>query len=155
MGTTKLLKFNKWRQRKILGTLGSDGKESDCHAGDRGSIPGLGRSPGGAHGNPLHFSCLENPTDRGAWRATVHGFAESDMTERSTRLALRQLYFYPQKKPEDVSYTEARNEIQKRETDSPQAREEHSMRFLHQSCPHCWLLHNEMALVPGKAGGRR
>ena len=77
MGTTKLLKFNKWRQRKILGTLGSDGKESDCHAGDRGSIPGLGRSPGGAHGNPLHFSCLENPTDRGAWRATVHGVAES------------------------------------------------------------------------------
>ena len=37
-----------------------------------GSIPGLGRSPGGEHGNPLQYSCLENPTDRGAWWATVH-----------------------------------------------------------------------------------
>ena len=39
---------------------------------DTGSIPGLGRSPGGGHGNPLQHSCLENPMDRGAWRATVH-----------------------------------------------------------------------------------
>ena len=38
-----------------------------------GSIPGLGRSPGGGHGNPLQYSCLENPMDRGAWWATVHG----------------------------------------------------------------------------------
>ena len=42
---------------------------------DAGSIPGLGRSPGRGHGNPLQYSCLENPMDRGAWRATVHGFA--------------------------------------------------------------------------------
>ena len=42
-----------------------------------GSIPGLGRSPGGEHGNPLQYSCLENPLDRGAWRATVHRVAES------------------------------------------------------------------------------
>ena len=41
--------------------------------GDLGSIPGLGRSPGGGHGNPLQHSCLENPMDRGAWGATVHG----------------------------------------------------------------------------------
>ena len=40
---------------------------------DVGSIPGLGRSSGGRHGNPLHYSCLENPMDRGAWRAIVHG----------------------------------------------------------------------------------
>ena len=40
---------------------GSGGKESACNAGDLGSIPGLGRSPGGAHGNPLQYSCLENP----------------------------------------------------------------------------------------------
>ena len=40
---------------------GTDGKESDCNAGDLGSIPGSGRSPGGGHGNPLQYSCLENP----------------------------------------------------------------------------------------------
>ena len=44
---------------------------------DMGSIPGLGRSPGGENGNPLPFSCLENPMDRGAWRATVHGVTKS------------------------------------------------------------------------------
>ena len=42
------------------------GKESTCNAGDLGLIPGLGRSPGGGHGNPLQYSCLENPMDRGA-----------------------------------------------------------------------------------------
>ena len=45
-----------------------------------GSIPGSGRSPGGGHGNPLQYSCLENPMDRGAWRANVHSIGESDMT---------------------------------------------------------------------------
>ena len=44
---------------------------------DAGSIPGLGRSPGGGHGHPLQYSCLENPMDRGAWKATVHGIAKS------------------------------------------------------------------------------
>ena len=44
---------------------------------DVGSIPGLGRSPGEGHDNPLHYSCLENPMDRGAWRATVHRVAQS------------------------------------------------------------------------------
>ena len=44
-----------------------------CNAGDLGSIPGSGRSSGGGHGNPLQYSCLGNPLDRGAWRATVHG----------------------------------------------------------------------------------
>ena len=48
-------------------------KESTCNAGDLGSIPGLGRSPGGGHGNPLQYSCLQDPMDRGAWWATVHG----------------------------------------------------------------------------------
>ena len=52
-------------------------------AGDviMGSIPELGRSPGGGHGNPLQYTSLENPMDRGAWQATVHGFAELDTTE--------------------------------------------------------------------------
>ena len=56
---------------------GSDDKESTCNAGDLGSIPGLGRSPGGGNGYPLQYSCLENPMDRGAWWATVHGVAKS------------------------------------------------------------------------------
>ena len=56
---------------------GSDSKESACNAGDLGSIPGSGRFPGGGHGNPLQYSCLENPMDRGAWWATVHGVEKS------------------------------------------------------------------------------
>ena len=52
---------------------GSDGKESACNVGELGSIPGLRRSLGGGHSNPLQYSCLENPMDRGAWRAVVHG----------------------------------------------------------------------------------
>ena len=48
---------------------------------DMGLIPGLGRSPGGGHGNPLQCSCLEDPLDRGAWQTKVHEVAESDMTE--------------------------------------------------------------------------
>ena len=51
----------------------SVGKESACSAEDPGSIPGLERSPGEGNGNPLQFSCLENPMDRGAWKATGHG----------------------------------------------------------------------------------
>ena len=55
-------------------------KNPPANAGDirdTGSVPGLGRSPGGGHGNSLQYSCLENPFDRGAWWATVHGVAES------------------------------------------------------------------------------
>ena len=56
---------------------GSEVKASACNAGDLGSIPGSGRSPGEENGNPLQYSCLENPMDRGAWWATVHGVAKS------------------------------------------------------------------------------
>ena len=56
---------------------GSEVKASASNAGDSGSIPGLGRSPGKGNGNPLQYSCLENPTDGGAWWATVHGVAKS------------------------------------------------------------------------------
>ena len=52
---------------------GSDGKESACNAGGQSSIPGSGRSPGEGNGTPLQYSRLENPMDRGAWQATVHG----------------------------------------------------------------------------------
>ena len=55
---------------------GSDSKESALNAGNLGSLPGLGRSPGEGIGNPLQYSCLENPMGRGAWKATVHGVAK-------------------------------------------------------------------------------
>jgi len=55
----------------------TDGKESACNAGDPGLIPGLGRSPGEGDGNPLQYSCLGNPLDRGTWGATVHGVTKS------------------------------------------------------------------------------
>ena len=56
---------------------GSNGKESTCRAGDLGSIPGSGRSPGEGNGNSLQYSCLENPMDRGAWGAIVLGVTKS------------------------------------------------------------------------------
>ena len=57
----------------------SEGKESACNVGHPGSTPGWGRSPGEGNGNPLQYSCLENSMDRGPWRATVHGVAESQI----------------------------------------------------------------------------
>ena len=48
---------------------------------DMGSVPGLRGTPGGGHSNPLQYSCLENPMERGAWQATVHGVSELDATE--------------------------------------------------------------------------
>ena len=56
---------------------GSEVKASASNAGDLGSIPGLGRSPGEGNGNPLQYSCLGNPMDGEAWKATVHGVAKS------------------------------------------------------------------------------
>ena len=56
---------------------GSDGKRSACNAGDQGSIPGSGRSPGEGNGNPLQYSCLENLMGRGALQATIYGVAKS------------------------------------------------------------------------------
>ena len=56
---------------------GGSSKESACNAGDPGSVPGLGRSPGEGNGNPLQYSCLENSMNREAWQATVHGVSKS------------------------------------------------------------------------------
>ena len=56
---------------------------------DRGSVPGSERSPGGEHGNPLQYSCLENPMDRGAWRATVHR-----VTKNQTQLRQLSMHWY-------------------------------------------------------------
>ena len=77
---------------------GSAGKESACNAGGLGLIPGLGRSPGEGNGNPLQYSCLENPMDGGAWWATVHGVAKS-----RTRLSNFTFTFLPPKTVEMTS----------------------------------------------------
>ena len=64
-------------EKSIVPTGGLDGQEFICNAGDLGSIPELGRSPGEGNGNPQQFSCLENSMGRGAWRAIAHGVAQS------------------------------------------------------------------------------
>ena len=70
---------------------GSGGKESTCNVGDLGLIPGLGRSSERGHGNPLLYSCLENPMDREAWPAAVHGVAKS-WTRLSTHAHILKIY---------------------------------------------------------------
>ena len=83
--------FEKWCCDKSICIVrfgfpgGTGGKESSSKAGDlrdAASIPGWGRSPGGRHGNPLQYSCLENPMDRGACWATVHGVAKSQTQQK-------------------------------------------------------------------------
>ena len=69
---TMLTEFNSAGNR-----ICSDGKEFVCNVRDPGSIPGSGRSLGEGNGNPLQYSCLEKPMDKGAWQATVHGVAKS------------------------------------------------------------------------------
>ena len=75
---------------------GSVGKESACHAGDPVSIPGLGRPPGEGNGNPLQYSYLENPMDRGVWQATVHGVTRvrHDLETKPPPTWLLKLVFY-------------------------------------------------------------
>ena len=83
-------------------------KNLPANAGDTGLIPGLGRFPGGGNSNPLQYSCLENPMDRGVWQATVHGVAKySDTTEQlsmhactfKNRVSFLQSYNLPVYKP--------------------------------------------------------
>ena len=69
--------------------FGSDGKESVCSVGDPGLIPGLGRFPEEGNGNPLQYSCLENPMDGGAWSATVHGVTKSQTQLSDFSVSLR------------------------------------------------------------------
>ena len=72
-----------------------NGKESGCNVGDTGSIPGSGRSPGGGHGNPFQYNCLENPMDRETWWATVHRITESWTTEWARMQArVEQIYWH-------------------------------------------------------------
>ena len=82
MGSWGLRCSFKWGSGANKGlTWWLSGKESTCHAGDTGSIPGSGRSPGVGNGNTLQYSCLKNSMDRGAW-ATVHGVRKSDTSEQ-------------------------------------------------------------------------
>ena len=84
MTTGKIIALTRWTLLFLICCLawswgfpgGSDSKESACNAGDPGSIPGLGRSPGEGNGNPLQNSGLENPVERQVWWATVHGVAQ-------------------------------------------------------------------------------
>ena len=74
----------------------ADGKEPACNARDPGLIPGLGRAPGGGHSNPFQYSCLENPMDRGAWWATVHGVTKSQTQLKSkTKVAAGLVFLQP------------------------------------------------------------
>ena len=78
---TLVILFRKQVEELLYMSLGftssSNGKESACNVGDLGSIPGLGRTPGERHGNPLQYSCLENSMDREAWPALVHGVSKN------------------------------------------------------------------------------
>ena len=74
------------------------GKKSACNAGnagDAGSIPGSGRSPGGGNGNPLQYSCMQNPMDREAWQATVHRVAKSQTQLQWLSMRAYSLKFLP------------------------------------------------------------
>ena len=79
LGTKDIYKFKLLFKITLIYTIpkgvpcDSDSKESACNSGDPGLIPGLERYPGEGNGNPLQYSCLDNPMDRGAWWATVHG----------------------------------------------------------------------------------
>ena len=77
-----------WASQVVLMIRNLTGIAGDTEElGDSGSIPGLGRSPGEEHGNPLQYSCLENPMDRGAWWATVHGGCKKLDTTEATQYA--------------------------------------------------------------------
>ena len=71
---------------------GSDGKETSCNLGDLGSISGLRKSPGGGRGNPLQYSCLENPMVRGDQQATVHGVSKSNIQLSDQAQHIKGLY---------------------------------------------------------------
>ena len=86
------MEFKETIKEEVTAEMGfADGsvvKNLSADAGNMGPVPGLQRSPGEGNGNPLQYSGLENPLERGAWLAIVHGIAESDTTERLTHRCL-------------------------------------------------------------------
>ena len=84
------------KEMKYWGFLnGTASKESSCDAGDRGSIPGLGRSPGEGNGNPPQYSCLKNSMDRGAWQDRVHGVDSAIKTNKCLSVVVRWMNLDP------------------------------------------------------------
>ena len=71
--------YRAYHSSRLAREFGSDGKESAGKAGDPHSLPGSGLSPGGGHGNPFQYSCLENPMEKVAWQTTVHRVAKSQI----------------------------------------------------------------------------
>ena len=91
--------------KEVLGAslVAHVGKNPPANAGDLGSVPGLGIPPGGGHGNPLQYPCLENPMDRGAWRATVHGVLKSQT--RRNRLNSSTVWMFGRQKASKLAET--------------------------------------------------
>ena len=84
-----------WSKVSLWASLVAQMVESACSAGDPGSIPGLGRSPGEENGNPLQYSCLENPMERGVWQSTVYGVAKRhDWATSQAKSGMLRTYFY-------------------------------------------------------------
>ena len=86
-GSLRIFLISGWINKQQGFPGGSNGEESACDAGDLGSIPGSGRSPGEGNGNSIQYSGLENPMERGAWQAIVHGVAKSQTTNTFTFLS--------------------------------------------------------------------
>ena len=82
------------KQLSVLLLSNVDGKVSAYNAGDQGSVPGSGRSPGEGNSNPLQYSCLENPMDGGAWWAPVHGVAKSQTRLSDFTFTLGHFWYY-------------------------------------------------------------
>ena len=97
---------------------GSEVKASACNAADLGSIPGLGRSPGEGNGNPLQYSCLENPMDGGAWWATVHGVAKSRTRLSDLTLTFHSVCYSSERKAVLPSFINVRTKVSENESES-------------------------------------
>ena len=100
------LTFSCWYKLVVASLVAQLVKNPPASAGDLGSVPGLRRSPGGRNGNPLQYSCLENPMDRGTWQAADHGIAQS-----WTQLSIHtHMHIYPGTGTVAITMSESRTE---------------------------------------------